>query len=396
MGFNEYKNLITGKTLKKAKGALNKAEGALDKASTRLTDPANGSKNLSNQGAHMQRISDIADKAKAKADSTSSATKNARVATGVGAASLAGATGAGYAAGSKKQKTASDIIEDQFEKIARDRDDDTETRMWRDRIAPEFGRGFKTFGAMLPVGIAMMAHSHSKGNMGQLSAKQLGVLGIGSAGANAAFRAHDTNKLHEKYIGGKAGKEEHLKTQLGGAANYAASGLSQHAPGMGLVGLAASLGTTPEAVIQKKRRRALAEKEASTVVSDTFEKIAQATITLNEEIERGLKSPVPKAEITKKEEAARSVTSPIAKATITKKEEEHHGLNHKLGKAESVRKEEAEKGLDHKLSKATIVKNEEAERGKKNNLTHGAGVISTKKALAKTAMDIVNDIIEKK
>ena len=339
---NKYKDLITGKSLKKA-------EGVLDRATSRLTNPANGGRSTLNQSAHMDRLNGIVNK-------TRKATNIARGATaGVG---IAGAGTAGLIA-SNKEKTAGDIVDERFEKIAANRDDDTETRVWRDRIRPEIGRGLKTLGGIIPVGAAMGIYNAKKGIVPGIG--QTAAISLAGAGINGALRSHDLNKLNKKYLDEKASTKDHVKTQLGGLANYAGGGVSQVAPLAGLGGAVAGLGTTPEAIVQKKRRLSAAdnEKTAGDIVDERFEKIAQAIITQREESERGLSSPVPKAEITKKEESERGLSSPVPKAEITKKEEE----------------ERARKSRD---------------------LSSGAGIISTKQALGqKTAMDIVNDTFEK-
>lgn len=140
------------------------------------------------------------------------------------------------------------------EAAAPSRDDDLNTRAWRDEVKPELKRAIKSLPAALP-GAAIIANGAMTGltPRSMMKRKAIGraVSGIGAVGMHSYLKHKDMNKLSEKYLGHKATKTDHVLTQ-GAPIGFGA--LHPYA------GVAASLIATPEARIQQLRRREQKEK----------------------------------------------------------------------------------------------------------------------------------------
>lgn len=160
--------------------------------------------------------------------------------------------------------------QDLIEKVALSRDEDTEVRFMRDRVAPGLKR--------LPLNFAGQVGGMAVGAaLGQRSANPMGkfygaVLGGTAAGqlTSAAQRQMALNKLSKKYLGEGPSAMDMAKihgTQL------AAAVLGSKKETRGLAGIPAAM-NTPEVVIQKKRQRLEAEKEASYLTCANLEKVA--------------------------------------------------------------------------------------------------------------------------
>lgn len=111
------------------------------------------------------------------------------------------------------------------EAAAPSRDDDLNTRMWRDRVKPELQRAMLSAPSMLP-GMVLAGRGRAKGDLRQIMDGNA-VSTYGVIGANAYSRYADMNKLSEKYLGHKANMKDFLSLLV----------------------------TTPEARIQQLRRQ---------------------------------------------------------------------------------------------------------------------------------------------
>ena len=143
------------------------------------------------------------------------------------------------------------------------RDNDTETRVWRDRVKPELKRAVKSFpatlGGSIVGGIAGTAISG-----GNPKAGQLGGLAAGSIASYKSRRKQEKqelDRLSNRYFGKDAAKEQHDTVKSKRLAATAFNAI----PGGGALGMITSNAKTPESVIQRARREKAykTEKKAS-------------------------------------------------------------------------------------------------------------------------------------
>lgn len=144
------------------------------------------------------------------------------------------------------------------------RDNDTETRLWRDRVKPEVIRNVKTLPSSIGGGVAaglgagLLLKNNKKIDPGLAQTLTMGSTaagsGLGSLISHNKQSKKELKRLSDKYLDKEPTKKDKNITT---ARTLVTRGLASSAPP---AALAASFIATPEAIVQKKRRDAMREK----------------------------------------------------------------------------------------------------------------------------------------
>lgn len=143
------------------------------------------------------------------------------------------------------------------------RETDRETRLWRDRIKPELKRSVKAIpltvagagaGALGGTAISKLNKKISPEKAMSVTQHLTGAgLIAGSSGSHYMQDKKEYKRLSNKYLGEDPSKKDNRKIALKTGGSFIAGNLN---PVAGAVG---SVLSTPEAMVQKKRREAMEE-----------------------------------------------------------------------------------------------------------------------------------------
>lgn len=153
----------------------------------------------------------------------------------------------------------------EIEKIASSRDEDMETRFFRDRLGPEFKRGIQTIPHAIGGGLAGGLAGAMVG--GSNLAPHTAYIGSGLASAAGMYskRKKKFEELKDRYRGDISEEQNELASNSGEKHNKrklmlgAASSMPVVGTPFGMVSGPYSLAKTPESIIQKARRNTIYE-----------------------------------------------------------------------------------------------------------------------------------------